>query len=194
MTNKSSREQTKKLIQIILQNPNISTILETPLFPNHINWYLGAGAICQTVWNHLSQKELTQNIKDYDLVYYDPSDISYEAEDVYIKKGASLFHKLPAKVEIRNQARVHLWFENKFGYKIKPLKSCENAIYDWPTTATAVGITKSQGKINVYAPYGLNDLFEMIIRPNKQSITKEVYENKVNKWTQGWPNLQVIPW
>jgi len=195
ISNKPTHQQEKDLIDTVSKNPNITFILDNQFFPQHIPWYLGAGAISQTVWNQLSGNKLTDNIKDYDLIYYDPSDISYEAEDVYIQKGKNIFKSLSAEVEIRNQARVHLWFESKFGCKISPLKSCEDAINGWPTTATTVGINKINNTINIYAPYGLNDLFGMVVRPNKQSIIeKEVYENKVNKWTQSWPNLKVIPW
>ena len=49
-------------------------------------------------------------------------------------------------------------------------------------------------KFNVYAPYGLNDLLGMVIRPNKPSVIKSVYEKKVEKWTKIWPDLKIILW
>lgn len=192
MVDRSLQEQIDDLVKILLKNSNIDQILNGSPFPDGTNWYLGAGCVCQTVWNYLSGKKLTEGINDYDLIYYDPTDTSYEAEDVYIQKGKELFKNLPVIVEIRNQARVHLWLENKSGKKIDQLKSCEDAVNGWPTTATAIGVNKINGKINVYAPYGLNDLFGMVVRPNKPSTIKWVYEKKVEKWTKKWPNLKII--
>lgn len=70
----------------------------------------------------------------------------------------------------------------------------EAAINTWPTTATAIGVRKTGEEWNIYAPFGLNDLFGMVVRANKTQITKEIYEKKVNRWTQRWPGLTVIPW
>lgn len=198
MVNKPIQEQVESLIEIVSKNKYINQILENSekLFGNKIGWYLAAGCISQSVWNYLSGKEINEGIKDYDLIYYDEGDITYEAEDDYIERGKQLFKTLPIEVEIRNQARVHLWFEKHFGYKINPIKSCEESINSWPTTATTVGINRINSKINVFAPNGLNDLFGMVVRPHKPSVIKssELYDKKVEKWLKHWPNLTIIPW
>jgi hypothetical protein len=46
----------------------------------------------------------------------------------------------------------------------------------------------------VYAPFGLDDLFDLIVRPNKRLVTHEVYENKVTRWAAYWPKLTIVPW
>ena len=51
-----------------------------------------------------------------------------------------------------------------------------------------------QGKIKIYAPYGLEDLFRLIIRPVKIDVTRKDYEEKAKKWKQKWPKLTVISW
>jgi len=194
MVNKPIQQQIKYLVEIVSKNPHITTILDSNPFPKYDNWYLGAGCVCQSVWNYLSEREITDGIKDYDLVYYDAGDISKESETKQQERIKKLLSLLSVEVEVVNEARVHLWFEQDFGKKIDQLKSSEDAINGWPTTATAVGINKIDGKVNVYAPYGLNDLFGMVVRPNKPSVVKWVYEKKVEKWTKKWPNLEVIPW
>ncbi|KKQ79819.1 MAG: hypothetical protein UT01_C0027G0004 [Candidatus Daviesbacteria bacterium GW2011_GWA1_38_7] len=191
MVDKPLQQQTDYLLEIVLKNPYISTILNGNPFPKYDNWYLGAGCICQSVWNHLSDKKITDGIKDYDLVYYNAKDISKESEEKEQERIRSLFLSIQAEIEVVNEARVHLWFEQDFGKKIDQLKSCEDAINRWPTTATSVGVNKINGKLNVYAPYGLNDLFGMVVRPNKPSVIKWVYEKKVEKWTKKWPDLKV---
>lgn len=159
------------------------------------NWYLGGGCIAQTVWNVQHGFDLIHGIKDYDLAYYDPSDTSYEGENLYIKKGEQLFRDIPGQVEITNEARVHLWYAEHFGYAIEPYESVEDAISTWPTTATCVAVKHDEeGRFAVYAPYGLNDLLDMIVRPNKAQITREIYLEKVERWEKVWHRLRIIPW
>lgn len=192
MHNQPLQVQIALLQKIVLQNELIQNILKLAPSLEMPNWYLGAGCIAQTVWNFFSGFDLNQHIKDFDLVYFDSSNLSYEAENGYIQKANDLFPGIP--VEIRNQARVHLWYEKHFGYQIRPHVSVEDAINRWPTTATCVGVKSVNGELLVYAPYGLNDLASMIVRPNKVQITKEIYEQKVTRWKKIWQNLTIVPW
>ncbi len=193
--NKNLEEQIQDLEKILLKSSLIVNVLKLAPKLGIPNWYLGAGCIAQTVWNHFHGFDLTTGIKDCDLVYYDSSDLSYEAEDVYVQKSKKLFKNISNPVEIINEARVHLWYEKKFSRKINAYKSVEEAINEWPTTATGVAVKyKKNGKFEIYAPYGLNDLFGLILRPNKIKITEDIYLEKVKRWKSIWPKLKVIPW
>jgi uncharacterized protein len=193
MFQKDLKSQIDDLRDILASSELISEVLEKAPQLNLPNWYLGAGAIAQTVWNKLHDYPLEQNIKDCDLVYFD-SDTSAEAQDLYIQKGKELFDDLPVEVEITNEARVHLWYEQEFGKEMRQYVSTENAIDTWPTTATSVGVCYEGDEFVVYAPYGLHDLLGMIVRPNKTLITSKVYTEKVDRWRKAWPNLTIIPW
>lgn len=193
--NRDLQRQIQSLERVLRESPVLTKILERAPRLGMPNWYLGAGCIAQTFWNIQHGFDVTSNIKDCDLVYYDCSATSYEAEDVYVQKGKELFHDIPLPVEIVNEARVHLWYEKRFGYKIDPYQSVEAAINTWPTTATSVGVRWDEtGQLCVYAPYGLHDLFGMIVRANKIQITEKIYLAKVERWTKIWPKLSVIPW
>jgi hypothetical protein len=192
--NKPIREQVDILIQILLQSEKLNQVLNVIPHLELPNWYLGAGCINQTVWNYLTGKELSSGIKDFDLIYYDDHDISWEKEDEYIQKGKHLFKDIPFEVEIRNQARVHLWYEQKYGKKIEKYISSEEAIASWLTTITCIGIRKDASGTVVFAPFGLNDLFGMVIRANKVNVSKEYFETKAARWKQNWPELVIIPW
>ncbi len=181
------------LKNLILRNDHLRTILGRSWQLRLPNWYLGAGSIAQTVWNLLHDYSPEKNIKDIDIAYYDP-DLSYEGEDKHIRAVRTLLDDIPIELDVKNQARVHLWFKDRFGYEIEPLRSVEEAITTWPTTSTCVGVRIRNGKFLVYAPYGLDDLFNMIVRPNKKQITEEIYLNKVNRWKECWPQLTIIDW
>ncbi|WP_431801790.1 nucleotidyltransferase family protein [Halobacillus andaensis] len=158
------------------------------------HYYIGAGCITQTVWNVLSGFEEGYGIKDIDVVYYDAHDLNGEGERSLEKKLRQRFSHIPFSIDVTNEARVHLWYEEKFGKPIRPYQSVEEAIGTWPSTASALGIKKTDDYYRIYAPFGLEDLFNMIVRPNKKMIPKEVYEQKALQWRRRWPDLTVIPW
>jgi hypothetical protein len=93
----------------------------------------------------------------------------------------TMFAHLPVWIDVKNEARVHLWYENKFGYPIAPYPSVKDAINKFPTTATAVGIRPLGSIVEIYAPYGLGDLLSGTVRANTKQITREIFEAKVLK-------------
>ena len=89
---------------------------------------------------------------------------------------------------------MHLWYKERFGYTIKPYSSSVDAIATFPTTATSVGIRRLRGNFECCAPFGLDDLFGLIVRPNKRQVTRSIYEMKADRWRLIWPALTVLAW
>jgi hypothetical protein len=143
--------------------------------------WLAAGAIAQTVWNHEFGFPPTHSINDIDIVYFDANNFSETAEVDHSARVRQLFSGLPVWIDVKNEARVYLWYEAKFGRKIDPYASATDAISTFPTTATAVGIRTNDHLFEFCAPYGLSDLLGVVVRPNKKQITRDVYERKVNR-------------
>ncbi|TDF93788.1 nucleotidyltransferase family protein [Paenibacillus piri] len=192
--NKDLLVQMDYLTKMMGASPLMDNVFHKAAHLNIDHYYIGAGCIAQTVWNHCSGFSSTNGINDIDFVYFD-SDLSYDKECEVINHVNQSLGDLPIRIDIKNQARVHLWYEQHFGYPIRPYASLEDAINTWPTTASAIGLRKdANGQWNVYAPYGLNDLFGLIVRANKVQITKEIYEKKVHRWQTNWPALNIIPW
>ncbi|WP_329056441.1 nucleotidyltransferase family protein [Amycolatopsis sp. NBC_01488] len=158
-------------------------------------WYLAAGCVVQTVWNFLDGRAAAQGIKDYDLVYHDAADLGWDAEDRVIRAVATRCEDLPVEVEVRNEARVHLWYEAKFGIPCCPYASTEAAIDAFPAICSCVGVRLGDdGTWRFHAPHGLGDLFAMVVRPNPVLAPREVYETKAARWLTQWPRLRVLPW
>lgn len=191
--NVSINEQLVILEKILRKNTELMSILEVLEKDGISNYYVGAGAINQTVFNYYHGYDINYGIKDYDIVYYD-EDISYEKEDVVIKRLNARFNDLDVCVDIKNQARVHIWYYEKYGIKKVPYTSVEDAIARWGATITCIGVRLENGKLVVFAPYGLNDIFGMIIRPVKKDFTKENYDERADKWMKKWPMLKKIEW
>ncbi|MFF2021962.1 nucleotidyltransferase family protein [Streptomyces sp. NPDC058171] len=158
-------------------------------------WYVTAGCLFQTVWNVVTDRPPTRGIKDYDVFYFDDHDLSWEAEDAAIQAGRRLFADLPAEVEIRNEARVHLWYEEKFQVPCPPYTSTEAAIDSFAATTCCLGVrVEPDGRWRVYAPHGLSDVFNLVVRPNPVLAPRTVYEAKVARWLGQWPELTVWDW
>ena len=81
--------------------------------------WLVAGAIAQTIWNLRCEQPAEFGVKDVDLIYFDEQDLSFEAEASHERRLRNLFQHLPIKLDVKNEARVHLWYEDRFGYAMK---------------------------------------------------------------------------
>ena len=182
------------LSDILSQNKPLYDVIKKVADIGLPNYYIGAGCVAQTVWNYQSGFELTHGISDIDIVYFDASDLSSEAENAVIERVKRAAQSCALELDINNQARVHLWYKKHFGFDIAPYDSVEDAINTWPTTATAIGVRPEGEHLKIYTPFGLDDLFSMTVRANKTLITKEIYMQKVQKWQKRWPLLTIIPW
>lgn len=152
--------------------------------------WLVSGSLFQSVWNGLTGRAVGYGIKDYDVFYFD-RETSFEAEDRAIERARSLFAPLGLEVELRNQARVHLWYEAKFGTDYPPLHSSREGIDRFLAPACMVGISPDG---RVYAPHGFGDIEAMTIRPNRvPNFSAERYAEKAARWKAVWPELTVIP-
>jgi hypothetical protein len=116
-----------RLVEAVLRNRANQIILERlPGFGLADAW-LVSGSVFQTVWNVLTGRAPNYGIKDYDIFYFD-ADTSWEAEDAIIHRVAAATSDIGVSVEPRNQARVHLWYSNKFGTAYSPLQRATEGI------------------------------------------------------------------
>ena len=153
-------------VDVVGRNPTVGEVLRRAEVLDLPNWYLTAGCLFQTVWNVLDGNDPQRGIRDYDLFYFDDSDLSWHAEDEIIRSSAEAFAGCGGEVEVRNEARVHLWYEDKFGVPCQPFRNTESAIGCFAATACCVGMRTSGSDVEVYAPFGLDDLFAFVLRPN----------------------------
>ena len=181
-----------RLEAILRRSPRLMRVLETARDLDLPDGLLFSGAIYQRVLNDLTGRDLDYGIKDYDLGYYDPTDTSYEAEDRVIRRVAQAFEPpLREAVEVRNQARVHLWFEGRFKEPYAPLANTAEALTRFVSPMFAVGAKlQADGRMAVVAPFGLGDLFALRIRPNP-TRTSPNYAAIAEAARRRWPELTI---
>jgi hypothetical protein len=180
--------------RIVRLNPIVEELLDRMRDVALPDCWLAAGALFQTVWNVLSDRDPQAGILDYDINYFELSNLSWEAEDDAITRAAVVFDGTPAEIQLRNEPRVHLWYEEKFGVCCPPFRSSRHAISTFPNCSSCVGIRPVDDGVETYAPYGLTDLFRMTTRPNPILAPASVYEAKTTRWAALWPGLTVLPW
>ena len=155
--------------------------------------WLVSGSVFQTVWNVITRRDAQYGIRDYDLFYFD-ANTSFEAEDAVIKRAEKLFADLPASIELRNQARVHLWYPEKHGVPYPALSRATEGIDRFLMKTAQVGIRSDGVTCDVYAPAGLDDVAQMIVRPNlTPNFIAARYEEKALRWKSLWPELTILP-
>ncbi|MGJ4927248.1 nucleotidyltransferase family protein [Bradyrhizobium sp. HKCCYLS2038] len=170
-------------------NATIMDVLRTTALPDA---WLVAGCLTQTVWNVQTGRPIDYGINDYDIFYFDP-DTSWDAEDAVIRRVASCLAGIDAKVEVRNQSRVHLWYPAKHGRPYPPLTRSTDGIDRFLTANTQVGLRPAPDGYELYAPKGLDDIAQMIVRPNyTANFSVANYAAKAERWKALWPEIKVI--
>ena len=189
----TAAELETRLIDIVRANADLMHVLRVMRDLDLPDWRLFSGAVYQSVWNERTGRAPGYGVKDYDIGYFDP-DTSWEAEDKVIKRVAAAFApELRDIVEVRNQARVHLWFEGKFGELYEPLTCTDDAPARFVAPAFALGVRlEKDDAISVVAPFGLQDVFDMVIRPNPTRGLARGWQRVIANARGRWPEITVI--
>lgn len=183
------------LVEIIRAQPHLMTILEGMRALQLPDALLGSGAIYNSVWNVLTGRPVLSGINDADVVYFDDSDLGYEAEDRVIRRVDAYFSGFPIPVQVRNQARVHLWFPERFGIDYPRLtRSADMMLYYATRTHAVAARLEADGEISIHAPFGLDDMLSFRVTPNPALPNRETHERKAARAKAIWPELTIVPW
>ncbi|MGJ7492341.1 nucleotidyltransferase family protein [Variovorax sp. ZT4R33] len=152
--------------------------------------HLTAGCLFQTLWNAHAGRPPEENIQDYDVFYFDDRDLSWDAEDAAIRRVQAATADLGITVEPRNQARVHLWYAQRFGAPYPGLRSARDGIDRYLVACTCVGIEVADSAL--YAPDSLDDLGAGLLRINPRHALPDLFRTKAASYQARWPWLKVI--
>jgi uncharacterized protein len=184
----------QRLEAIVRDSDSLMTVLRLTRDLDLPDWLIVSGAVYQRVWNHLTGRDPDYGIKDYDIAYFDAADTSYEAEDVHIRRVAAGFPPpFDRQAEVRNQARVHLWFEAHFGEPYEPLTCSAEALGRFVAPCFGVGVRlEADDSLTIEAPFGLDDLFTMTIRPNPHRQRANGWDKVIASARGRWPEITVV--
>ncbi|NMH88920.1 nucleotidyltransferase family protein [Flavivirga sp. Y03] len=146
--------------------------------------WIGAGFVRNKVWDEKHGKERTE-LNDIDIIYFDKSN-SAKAYDLQIENKLKNFYP-NLNWSVKNQSRMHI----RNGHK--PYANCNEAISFWPETATSIAVRlNSKNKIEYLAPYGLEDLFNLLVLPTP-GFDLTTYNTRIEKkqWKEKWNKLEI---
>ncbi len=144
--------------------------------------WIGAGFIRNKIWDHKHNIEKTA-LNDIDVIYFDKTNLSPK-KDLIIENELKQI-KPSLSWSVKNQARMHIRNNQP------PYLNCNNAITFWPETATAIAVRLNEhNKLDYIAPHGLEDLFNLIVKPTPNFDLK-VYRQRIQKkqWNHTWHKL-----
>lgn len=191
----SPEDQLTALSAIVHADPVLMQALTLLRDADLPDWLLVSGALYNTVWNALTGRAALSGICDIDVFYFDATDLSYQAEDTVIQRITALCADLPLPVQVRNQARVHLWFEEKFGLPFTALHSSAEMLTRFAAKTHAIGVRlEPDDSLHIEAPLGLQDLFAFRVVPNPVLENERTYNQKGRRAKEIWPELTIVPW
>lgn len=185
-----SDKHNKILKSLMLENTERLSILKNVRSLDLPDCWIGAGFVRNAVWDYLHNIHTSFEFYDIDVIYFNPNVTDQKTDIILEDKLRSLEPNY--NWSVKNQAHMH-----KVN-KDKKYISCLDSISKWPETTTSIAIRlTSRNELEVIAPFGVEDIFQMIVRPtphflntNKQYIVIERISKK--RWLERWPNLNIV--
>ena len=176
------------IADFIARNPRMMRCLAVLAAHGPAGAWIGAGFVRNAVWDHLSGLDTEATpLADLDVVFHDPA-IATAEQDAAIEAALSVAAPdLPWSV--RNQARMH----ERNGHR--PYRDVADALAHWAETAAAIAARLGPQGVEILAPFGVEDVLEMIIRPTPAFRTKPeipLARLEAKGWRARWPGLRVV--
>lgn len=151
--------------------------------------WIGAGFVRNALWDHLHGRPPSALAGDVDVLWFDPQCLDPEED----RRLEARLRAIAPGIDwsVKNQARMH----RRNGDA--PYRDTSDAMRYWPETATAVAVRRTeQDQCEVCAPLGLEDLFNLRLRPtprfseDRQAIFQQRIASK--RWLDQWPSLTLV--
>lgn len=185
------RTDPQSFIADILTNRHNRAILDAWHALELKDGWLVAGCLFQTVWNRQAGRAPEDGIKDYDIFYHDADDLSAAAEAQVQQRVDRVLGALGVPIEVKNQARVHLWYEEHFGYPYPRLAGAKEGIDRFLIPSTCVGVRPVGRGHEIYAPNGLAILYAGLLTPNPLTPHLPLFREKAASYRRRWDWLEV---
>lgn len=188
-------ERGDELTELVLGSDWLVNLLRIVAAADLLDCWIGAGAVRDLVWDvRFGSGFDPADIEDVDVVFFDLDDLGAEKEHDIERRLGELEPSI--NWDVKNQARVHLWFEARFGHPAEPLTSTTDGVSTWPETATAVAVRmRNDGQLEIAAPFGLDDLLDGVWRGNFVRVTESEYRARLERKQprRRWPGVVVLP-
>lgn len=147
---------------------------------------IGAGFVRNLVWDHLHGRANDCRKNDLDVLWFDRARTDRQVD----RELTGALQRLDPTFDwsVRNQARMHERNEDA------PYRSVSDAMRHWAETATAIAVRRARDECEIIAPFGLDDLMSMILRPTSSAPHKlKAFTQRAQDkdWPARWPGVRV---
>jgi hypothetical protein len=176
-----------RLRQYLLDDAWSKAVLHSARSAAVLNGCIAGGFVRNLVWDRLHAHTSLTRPRDIDVVYFDPAHLDAEANAVIEARLKGLQPDLVW--EASNQA-VH-----RSEHGVMPPASLDAALATFPETVTSIGVRlEPDDTLTIIAPFGLDDLFGIIVRRNPASQTRKQFRDRVvgKRILELWPKAAII--
>lgn len=150
--------------------------------------WIAAGFVRNAVWDALHGYGEPTPLSDIDVLYFSADCLEPEADYAWEHRLLGVSPDVPWSV--RNQARMHLRNGDS------SYRDCVDAMCHWPEVCTAVAVRLSGESLQLLAPLGIDDIWELRVRPTEHFRHKtDIYRARLaaKNWPARWPKLRIEP-
>lgn len=178
-----------KLSAILSADPLRLEVLRQVRGLNLPDCWVAAGFVRNAVWDHLHGFSAPTPLADIDVLWFDPAQASAEADaclEQALRRADNRYDW-----SVKNQARMHRRNHDQ------PYSSATDAMRYWCETVSAVAVRlNAADQLEIAAPFGLDDLFQLLIRPTPRFVDDKqaIYAQRLREknWLATWPHLRVV--
>ena len=173
-----------RLIEIIKKDLWMMDVLKTVRDLKLNDCWIGAGFVRNKVWDIIHEIDRTE-LNDIDVIYFNKSNTTKDF-DLAIEDKLRIINP-DLNWSVKNQSRMNV----RNGHK--EYDDCNDAISFWPETATSIAVRLNfEDQIDYLAPYGLEDLFNLLVIPTP-NFDLTVYNERIEKkrWKEKWCKLEI---
>lgn len=174
----SAEDQERLVLDILHRNSSIDNLFSFVRTLDIGKCALSGGTIRNEVWNYVFGNSPGSYIRDFDIVYFD-RDNSF-SPPINIKIDG-------VPIQFSNQCVINSKYNSLFGTNFPAFNTIEETTYYFSEIATCVSVEICKdGKERVIAPFGLDDLFNGVCRPNPnkhggKNLPEGIYYQRVKK-------------
>lgn len=150
--------------------------------------WIAAGFVRNAVWDALHGYSEPTPLSDIDVLHFSADNLDPEADYAWERRFLEVCPDAPWSV--RNQARMHLRNADS------PYRDCADAMGHWPEVCTAVAVRLSGESLELLAPLGVDDIWQLRVRPSEHFRAKpHIYRERLaaKNWPARWPKLCIEP-
>ena len=177
----------EKIVRLLKQDPVRWHALDIVAGLNIETACIGAGFVRNLVWDHLHGLPSDCRSHDIAVLWFDRERATPEAdlelEQTLRERDAGF------DWSVKNQARMHIRNRDE------PYFDVGHAMSFWPETATAIAARRHGDDCELIAPFGLDDLTNMVLRPTSEAnhkVTAVETRLREENWQTRWPRVTVI--